>query len=266
MEPWRYLYLYPDMRYLNVFVLFLLLASCRQNEGPGKPLVPADSLANNLMTWMRYEYDHLELWRDFQPLDSAQQPMKKNDFLAALKTGRYLPLRLASDSQQVYQLHATEMVPDVRSTVIQTAEREDAYFQREGGLIAPYQFTDLNGKIYSNQTEKGRILVIKCWFVNCVPCVAEMPELNKLVASYSSRKDIDFVSLALDTREKLDSFLQTHPFSYAVVPGQENYITNGLGVTEFPTHILVNRKGKVVKIVNSSSDLEKLLEEYLPRL
>lgn len=254
------------MRFLFALTLTLFLFSCRQGSGFGKPLVPADSLAGNLMNWMRYEHDQMQLWGDFQPLDSTQKPMSKNDFLAALRTGRFLPIRLASDSQQVYQLQPASMDKDVQATVIQTAEREDSYFQREGGLIAPYHFTDLKGKPYSNQTEKGRILVIKAWFVNCVPCVAEMPELNALVAKYASRKDIDFVSLALDNREKLDSFLRARSFAYAVVPDQEAYITNGLGVTAFPTHILVNRKGKVVKIVNRAKDLEELLEIYLPRL
>jgi thiol-disulfide isomerase/thioredoxin len=46
---------------------------------------------------------------------------------------------------------------------------------------------------------KGKIVVIKCWYIHCAACIKEFPEVNNLVRKYKDRKDIIFISLAEDT-------------------------------------------------------------------
>jgi hypothetical protein len=44
-------------------------------------------------------------------------------------------------------------------------------------------------------------------------------------------------------------------FKYATVPNMQQYITQKLNTTAYPTHILINRNGKIVKVVNKIEDL-----------
>jgi peroxiredoxin len=109
---------------------------------------------------------------------------------------------------------------------------------------------------------KGKIVILKCWFIRCMACVKEFPELNKVVEKYNKRNDMQFISLAWDSKIQLTSFLKTKEFKYAVVPAKdEKYMREQLNVTTYPTHILIDKNGKVVKVVNDISDLVPYIDK-----
>lgn len=60
-----------------------------------------------------------------------------------------------------------------------------------------------------------------------------------------------FVSLAFDKKKDLKKFLAKKAFDYAVVANQKDYLIKDLEVTSFPTHIVINKKGLVVKVVTT---------------
>jgi len=140
------------------------------------------------------------------------------------------------------------------------ASTEIEHFKMEGIDIPEFNFTDLNRKVYNKSSTKGKIVILKCWFIHCVACVKEFPELNKLVDDNRNRNNILFISLALDSKKDLIKFFETKDFKYATVPEMENYLTNKLNVTEYPTHILIDRSGKIIKVVNRIEDLVPFLK------
>lgn len=135
----------------------------------------------------------------------------------------------------------------------------------EGQQIPEFNFTDLNGNKYNTTTTKGKILLLKCWFINCIACVKEFPECNKLVDDYKDRNDVLFISLASDTRNELKKFLNTKVFKYAVIPQMDNYMTNQLNINMYPTHLLVGRTGKIIKVANSVEELEPFLKKEIEK-
>jgi hypothetical protein len=58
------------------------------------------------------------------------------------------------------------------------ASTEMAHFKMEGTPIPGFNFTDLNDKVYNQSTTRGKIVILKCWFIHCVACLKEFPELN----------------------------------------------------------------------------------------
>ena len=74
-----------------------------------------------------------------------------------------------------------------------------------------------------------------------------------------NRDDIQFISLATDNQQELLSFLKTKEFKYAVVADKEKYMTEQLKISAYPTHILVDKNGKIVKVVNAIDDLDSAL-------
>jgi thiol-disulfide isomerase/thioredoxin len=207
----------------------------------------------------------VKLWDDFTPLGASETVITKEAFLQQLCTGEYLPVRLsANDSSVYYQLYKIPPSADaaISSTVKQYAEIDQEFFGWEGKQLPTFNFTDLNGKVYNKESIKGKTLVLKCWFINCVPCVKEMPKLNQLVKQNSNRQDLLFVSLALDPSDKLKSFLTKTEFSYAVVGDQEDYLVNKLKINSYPTHLIVNGNGEILKVVNSHKDLEAALQKF----
>lgn len=86
--------------------------------------------------------------------------------------------------------------------------------------------------------------------------------MNKLVEQNKPYKDdIVFISFAFDSRERLKSFLAKRRFDYLVIPDAKDFISDSLHVDTYPTHILLDRKGKVVMYANDIHDLIPALEK-----
>jgi peroxiredoxin len=113
----------------------------------------------------------------------------------------------------------------------------------------------------SNESMKGKIIVIKCWYIHCTPCIREFPQVNRLTEEYKDRKDIVFISLAEDSPEQLKTFLARKPLSYSVIPDMKIYMNESLQLNSFPTHFILNKEGIITKIVNDYESLEVALEK-----
>jgi thiol-disulfide isomerase/thioredoxin len=71
----------------------------------------------------------------------------------------------------------------------------------------------IDGSVKSFSDYKGKLLVINFWYINCGPCIAEMPYLNDLVDQYQN-EDIHFLALSFDTIPDIKSFLEKTEFKY----------------------------------------------------
>lgn len=91
---------------------------------------------------------------------------------------------------------------------------------------------------------KGKVVVLNFWFTTCMPCLKEIPELNKLVEIFDS-DEVVFIGFARDKEEKLDAFFEKFmPFNYKIVP--ESYrIAYGYKVVAWPQSMVIDREGKV---------------------
>lgn len=250
--------------FLSLICFFVLTASSYpQAAGHGDPVVEPAKVLGNIQSWLIYNRDYLKLSGNFIALDPASNTISKELFLKSLSSGKYLPLRLTSkNSNSYYKLYKlpASVDNDVLSTIKDLGEVEYEHFKMEGKELPGYNFVDLNGKAYNKKAVLGKILVLKCWFIRCQQCVEEMPALNKLVAKYKDRKDILFVSLAFDSKKDLQTFLTKRNFNYEVVPDQQNYIINDLKINIFPTHLIINKQGKIAKVVGSADELIAALD------
>ena len=84
---------------------------------------------------------------------------------------------------------------------------------------------------------------------------------KKIVTRYKDRHDILFISLTFDKKQALQKFLKTRSLKYAIIPDEKSYIMDSLQVTSFPTHAVINKKGEMVKFVNSAEEMESVLRK-----
>jgi len=215
------------------------------------------------MQWWTYHYNNIILSSSFIAIDDSSKIIGKGEFLKKLTSGDFIPLKLISeDSIPRYQLFKLDQTsdPDIRSTIKNTSSTEYAHFAMEGKDFPKFSFKDLNGIEYNNENTKGKIVIVKCWFIACHACVAEFPRLNEIVQEYQNRNDILFISLALDSKEKLNQFLSQKTFNYAVVADQEQFINNELRINSYPTHLIIDRIGKIFKVVNRAGEMISALK------
>lgn len=238
------------------------LYNCSKSNGH-KPIEDPAAITQNFKSFWTYWNQYVKLSGDYVALDGNSKVITKAEFLRLLSSGKYLPLRLSS-KKTLYRLDKIDNLnkDGISSTIIQMANAASENYNREGKPFGNFQFTDLNGNIYNTENTKGKIIVFKFWYIHCQQCVAEIPSLNELLKKYKNRRDIIFISLAFDTNEELQKFLLKKPFDYIIVGNQKEYLRNELNISMYPTHMIINKEGKVVKVVNSFAELENALEQF----
>jgi peroxiredoxin len=244
------------------FLFFSFHYSKAQNSGTGKPVEEPDKILKTEMNLLYYNRDYLRLSEDFTAYNRTSQIISREKFFELFASGEYLPLRLLSkDGGNYYKLYKVNALVDIDilTTLKQWGELDYKYFKMEGKPLPGFNFTDLNGKVYNPKTTKGKIVIIKCWFLACAACNEEIPQLNQLVDYYKNRKDIVFVSLAFDPKKKLEAFMKKKTFKYAIAPVKESYIEKELNIQQYPTHLIINKQGLIAKVVNDPNELTTAL-------
>lgn len=253
--------------YFKIFISAFILSffiSCGEKE---QKVTEADlqfsSLQTNQAKWWSYHKSNIDLTSDFLPLGEAGDTISKQEFLEQLVTGEFIAIKIRSNEpRNKYRLYRLDENADdaIEYTVASDSYREYKHFMMEGKDFPDFSFTDLQGRKYSNEDLLGKTLVVKTWFLRCKPCIEEMPQLNELVAAYSDREDVVFLSLSTDPEDELEKFLTEREFNYPVVPNSKSFIEQTLGVNIYPTHIIVDQSGKIEKVVNTAEEMIEALE------
>lgn len=244
----------------RVVLFVLLLLSVQTVKSQQQYNTDPAALIKNFSKWWTYHYTEIKLSSDFIPYDAEGKQIAKANFLQSITTGKYIPVALQADTRS-YRLYplTDDADADIRATVMLVVGKDYAYFLKEGTIFPAFSFEGLNGQLYNNTNTKGKILVLKCWFINCVPCVAEMPALNQWMKAYKKREDILFLSVAFDAKEDLRSFLNRVKFNYVATRVDQSFLENTVGVSGYPTHILINKDGVILKMVKKHEELEEVL-------
>lgn len=252
----------------------LLLANGPQTSASTRPVPAAaqqaefKAITKNFDTWYRYTYYKVRLGRAFAGQDVSGHSLAKKEFLTKLATGNYLALRqAAAGAVPIYRLYAYAgpgRNEGIWTTSKQLAEIELNNYNREGQPLPAFRFVDLNGVVYTPASTRGKVLVVKCWYIGCLACVDEFPALNALADQYRQHPDVLFVSLATNPAGQLRQFLRNRVLKAAVVPDAGSYLRGALELPEYPTHFVVGRDGKVLRVTHNAGDLAAALKQAVP--
>jgi hypothetical protein len=99
----------------------------------------------------------------------------KEEFLKALNDGGFIPIRLGlKQSDLFYKLFKIEPTSDtsIQATIAEEAFSTIQNYKRRK-TFPVFSFKDLDDNLITNENLKGKIVVVKCWFIHCVACIAE---------------------------------------------------------------------------------------------
>jgi peroxiredoxin len=95
----------------------------------------------------------------------------------------------------------------------------------------------------------GKILVLDFFGTWCSPCIAELPELERVRADLQTRRDIEFVLVGTnkggDTPERVRAFAQRRQISLPVAFDSEQAAMRAFGLNGFPNLVVIDRTGHV---------------------
>jgi peroxiredoxin len=172
--------------------------------------------------------------------DENGKIISRDDYQAAVKEGGYGFKPTIKDGR-IAEIRLYKLTPE------EIEKKRNGSSSIGVGKVAPdFKAKTLDGREVSLQNLKGKIVVMNLWFVACAPCIAEMPQLNKIVEKYKDQKDVVFLAPAMDDAADIKSFLKGHPFNYQIVPAANNIIKS-YDTTVFPTHIIIGKDGTIMK-------------------
>jgi thiol-disulfide isomerase/thioredoxin len=123
--------------------------------------------------------------------------------------------------------------------------------------------SDLDGNAVRTASLLGAPLVVNYWFSTCPPCAQEMPAFAAVAEEYAGR--VRFVGVnPLDDAATARSFAAAHGVGYELLLDRTGRGVDALGLTRFPTTVLVSPRGQIVARANhelTADELRALIQQ-----
>ena len=120
----------------------------------------------------------------------------------------------------------------------------------------------ISGKREEENGFSGKNVILEFWGTHCGPCIAAIPHLNELVATYGS-KDTLFVSLTHEEPHIIERFLEKRPIKGGVATDREGATFNAYGIQSIPHTFLIDSQGLLRWHGHPAFFTAELLEEFL---
>jgi len=133
----------------------------------------------------------------------------------------------------------------------------------KGKHIPEFEAISTLGKRIKSKDLKGKVVIINFWFIDCHPCIAELPALNRLVKEYEG-KDVVFLAPTWETKDRLKSaFFQKYKFDFMIISDAKKII-DLFGGVGFPVTYIVDKNGILKEVtVGGPIDEKSETQAYL---
>jgi peroxiredoxin len=198
--------------------------------------------------------------------NDSLRKINADEFSMLMMTNEYVPEPYIDENKSVKAFvlrKATSEEKEMMAKYLQEGLKESML---TGTQANDFKLTDLKGKKYNLSDFKGKVVLLNFWFVECKPCVMEMPELNDLVKEFKD-KDVVFLGIALNDEKALKNFLKKNDFEFKLFPNG-SFVIETYGVKSFPTNIIIDQNGMIQFVSsgvgpNNKSNLEREITSLL---
>lgn len=116
-------------------------------------------------------------------------------------------------------------------------------------VVAPdFSLTDLNGNTVKLSDYRGKVVILNFWASWCPPCVAEMPDFDRINRKLAESDDAVILAVNLtdgrrETEEKARKFIKDKGYSLNVLLDKKGSASDQYMIYSIPTTYIINRDG-----------------------
>ena len=119
----------------------------------------------------------------------------------------------------------------------------------EGKMAPDFTLKSIDGTDLSLSSLRGKYVILDFWGSWCIWCIKGFPEMKTYYEKYSDRMEILGVDCS-DTEEKWKAAVAKHELKWKhVYNPKDSKIPEMYAITGFPTKIVIDPEGKIVKTV-----------------
>ena len=135
-----------------------------------------------------------------------------------------------------------------------------------GGPAPIFELENMDGKVVKSSDLKGKTLVLNFWATWCVPCIKEMPALNKAYPLLKN-KDVEIVAINFsESKEKVEKFISDYHLKFPVLLDSYGDISQDYRVGGLPVTYFITPDGIVAGKIFGGGLTQELIEEKLKQL
>ena len=126
---------------------------------------------------------------------------------------------------------------------------------KKGVSALDFTFPDINGDMVSLSDFQGQVVLLNIWATWCLPCVEEMPSMEKL---YKKLKNEGLVILAVSIDEAgaevVRPFMKNHKLSFPALTDTEGKTNSLYQITGVPESFIIDKDGIIVEKIIGPRD------------
>ena len=204
--------------------------------------------------------------------DEQLQKINPADFMKIMMSNEYIPEPYVDEKKAVKAFVLRKATEEEKAMMAKMQQGGMGQEQEKSTLVGTqavdFDVTDIKGKKYKLSELKGKVVALNFWFVECKPCIMEMPELNELVEEFKG-KEVVFLAIAINNQKQLKKFLKKTDFKYKVISSGQS-VSDSYGIKGFPTNVIIDQNGLIQYAstgigpnnkVNLQKEINKLLNK-----
>ena len=138
--------------------------------------------------------------------------------------------------------------------------------ESQAGVDLAYR--TLDGDVRHVSDSKGQVVFVNLWGTWCIPCVAEMPKVQRLYDHYRGDPGVKFLIVSrLDTPERVRLFAKTGGFTLPFYVTEDRDIPQSLRFDQYPATFIFDKTGRLVsKHIGPADWSDESVITFLERL
>ncbi|MCC1483095.1 TlpA family protein disulfide reductase [Winogradskyella immobilis] len=129
--------------------------------------------------------------------------------------------------------------------------------------ISQFQFLNIKNELSNITLDSNKKHLIDFWFVNCPPCIKDHKLIKKEKLDLLKKHNVELVGISTDSDQYLwSNYLKNADYpwkNYRETNDYDNRLSENMLISVFPTYLLVDHEGNILKRSNAFYEIENFL-------